>query len=132
MIIKIKPWEMLCQRQPDEPKFYGIAGGKGESAFLHYLKRTLNCTGGACICEFDGRGRLEDFPFNDLARRWKKARMARHGHLVSDTQHYIFADTPAGRFAIYNPNYAIEGIEKDWNAGQCTLAIVFSPKEARQ
>jgi hypothetical protein len=113
---------MTCTRETNDPKFYGTAGGKGESAFLYYLKKHLNIEG------YSARSFNHELPvfeiIGDNSRaRWKKIRMYRHVNLVDGIQQYLFADTKAGRIALYNDHWAICGLNDDWNNGECKLTI---------
>jgi hypothetical protein len=122
MKIRISGDYMTCTRESGDPKFYGTIGGKGESAFLYYLKIHLNTRGYSSYMFFTEGSPFEFIGDNSRAR-WKKIRMWKHGHMVDDLQQYLFADTKAGRIALYNGSWAIRGLNDDWNSGECQLII---------
>ena len=107
---------LTVEREPDDPKFYGVQNAAGESNFLYWLKNILNA----------------DYGYDLI-----KKRMYQDGHLVDDMQQYLRTRKPTSKgpqVAIYNPRWAIEGLEQPWNElGEVTLAIerdIFVPEEA--
>jgi len=104
--ITITETYMVVEREEGDPKFYGIGGGKGESSFLYYLKGILNK-------EPHNMGLI-------------KKRMWRDGHLVDALQQYLrTGKIREGKpyVMLYNGNWAISGLDEDWNAGRAILAI---------
>lgn len=92
-------------RENGDPKFYGTAGAKGESCFLHWLKGILNAEG------------------RDLIKK----RMWRDGHMVDDLQQYLRPRKlqPGNDMALYNDHWAINGLNDDFNHGKAVLTIHY-------
>ena len=91
-------------RESGDPRFYGTAGGAGESRFLHWLKKILNSEG------------------RDLIKK----RMWKDGHLVDDMQQYIRVRNirpNCDNVALYNDHWAICGLNDDFNQGKAVLSI---------
>jgi hypothetical protein len=94
------------EREEGDPKFYGVAGAKGESNFLYWLKGILN----------------KEPHGLDLIKK----RMWKDGHLVDDMQQYLRTRTiKKGQpyIMLYNNHWAINGLEEDWNAGEAILTL---------
>lgn len=101
---------LVVEREPDDPKFYGVKHAAGESRFMHHLKLKLNSMG------FD----------------FVKKLMYSDGHLVDEYQHYLRARhierlKEGEIYCIYNSTYALRGAEQDFNKGDVTLEIVRYP-----
>tara|TARA_R110000824_G_scaffold214719_1_gene400950 strand:+ start:1364 stop:1693 length:330 start_codon:yes stop_codon:yes gene_type:complete len=104
MEIQLKENSCVVTREPDDPKFYGTVGAKGESNLLHALKTKLNDQG------FD----------------FIKKRMWKDGHLVDDMQQYLRERVPVNgrQLCIYNDAWAIQGANDPYNEkGDVTLAV---------
>jgi hypothetical protein len=102
MKIELKEHICIVTREPGDKRFSGVVGGKGESALLHAVKQKLNQQGGDFI----------------------KKRMWRDGHLVDDLQQYVRSrKLKPGAICIYNPSWAVNGAEVNFNAGQVILAV---------
>lgn len=90
-------------RDPDDPKFYGSAGAKGEHNLFHYFSKWLNKRGFSLI----------------------KKRMWKDGHLVDDIQPYLRCRNKNPKFPhlfIYSHFFALRGANEDWNKrGEVTL-----------
>jgi hypothetical protein len=96
---------LTVEREPGDPKFYGVAEAKGESNFLYWLKGILN----------------KSFGFDLI-----KKRMWKDGHMVDDMQQYLRTRSQKSkgpRVMIWNTHWAINGIEEDWNQGKAILSI---------
>ncbi len=112
MKIKITGHQAIVTREPDDPKYYGIKNGAGESRFLYALKKQLNEQGYDLI----------------------KKRMHKDGHLVDEKQQYLRArkrtKNPSKDIMIWNTFWAIRGAEEDFNEGKVVLGLgtdVFIP-----
>jgi hypothetical protein len=92
-------------REPGDPKYYGIINAAGESRLLHTIKKQLNAKGWTLI----------------------KKRMWKDGHLKDELQQYLRTRKPTGDpnkdVYIYNPYWAIQGAEVDFNVGHLILAV---------
>ena len=97
-------------REENDPKFYGIQNAAGESALFHYLKKELN---------------------RQMGLDMIKKRMHKDGHLMDDMQQYLRErkthknpknDTKRC-ICIYNHKWAVNGAEKDYNAGKVVLRV---------
>jgi len=116
MRIEIIDNSLIAHREPGDPKYRDVEaptwGTTGESRLLHAIKKHLNANG------------------NDLI----KVLMWRDGHMVSEFQHYLRTRSPKSpglMGMIWNPNYAIEGANQDWNeSGKAIFAIErLDPKQ---
>lgn len=100
MKIELTKTKCTVTREPDDPKYYGAVNAAGESKLLYAIKNQLNQKGLGLI----------------------KKRMWKDGHLVDDMQQYL--RNRDGSIAIFNPRWAIEGAEVDFNNGQVKLTVV--------
>ena len=110
---------IVVTKEGSDPIFrntgWGLSGNQGESRFLYHLKKLLNSMGFDLI----------------------KKRMTKDGHLTDEGKQYLRARKPSGDpkkdIAIYNPRWAIEGAEVDFNIeGKVILQVVydiFSPEQ---
>ena len=97
-------------REATDPKFYGVAWAKGESALFYFIKKWLNEHGFDCI----------------------KKRAQKDGHLVWDEYQPYLRDRK-GDWCIISGFYALRGANEDWNEGCVDLnfhgdAIKFREK----
>lgn len=104
--MKIKINNNTCKiiKESNDPKFYEIMHGSGESRLLHHIKLELNKQGYDLI----------------------KKRMHKDGHLVCDLQQYLRSRNTEKPDAImiHNSNWAIAGAEKSFNSnGETTLTV---------
>ena len=82
------------EREPGDPKFYGVRNAAGESNLFHALKTKLNEMGFDMI----------------------KKRMWKDGHLVDDSQQYIRSRSKGkNAFCIWNGKNAIYDAGKFFN-----------------
>jgi hypothetical protein len=96
---------LTVEREPGDPRFYGVQYAKGESNFLHFLKKLLN----------------EQYGFDLI-----KKRMWKDGHMVDDMQQYLRTRKPTSKgpkVMLWNTHWAINGLEEDWNQGKAVLSI---------
>ena len=105
--ITIGETTLTVEREPNDPKFYGVTFARGESNFLYWLKGILNAK-----------------PYElDLIKK----RVQKDGHLMGDEyQQYLRTrKIKIGKpyVMIFNGHYQIRGIEEDWNAGKAVLTI---------
>ena len=102
-----KSHQVIVEREPGDPKFYGVRNAAGESRLLYHIKQRLNNLGYDII----------------------KKRMWKDGHLVDDLQQYLRTRKPTGNpsqdIVIWNPCWAIHGAEHWYNIGSVTLKIEF-------
>ncbi len=85
-------------REATDPKFYGIAGAKGEHALFHFIKKWLNERGFDCI----------------------KKRAQSDGHMVGD-EFQPYLRERKGKWCIISGFYALRGANEDWNEGLVDL-----------
>jgi len=97
MNVEIKNHVCIVTREKDDPKFYGVVNGTGESKLLYAVKKKLNDQGYNLI----------------------KKRMYKDGHLVDDLQQYLRTQKPSGNpekdIYIYNSNWNVQGAEENYN-----------------
>ena len=92
----------MQQTEPNDPKFYGIINGAGESLLLHHIKKQLNRQGGDYI----------------------KKRMWKDGNLVDEMQQYVRSrKLISGAICIYNGNWAFNCAAEQFNKGEVNLAV---------
>jgi len=95
MIVNLNINAHYCEviRESDDIVFSGICNAAGESRLLYHVKKILNNRGYDLI----------------------KKRMAKDGHLVSDTQQYLRTRKPSGdpkkNLCIYNTEWCINGAD---------------------
>lgn len=103
--MKIEMKENCCvvTREENDPKFYGIINGAGESRLLYHIKKKLIRQGHRVI----------------------KKRMWKDGHLMDDMQQYLRTEKGyKPSFCIWNGMWNIKGAEKDFNNGQVVLNLM--------
>jgi hypothetical protein len=127
----------ICKREKDDIKFYGVVNAKGESSFLYFLQKYLNNRRMICMNDRGSpvhirvRGWTAEEHLNLPHNYFIKKRMWKDGHLVDDMQQYLRTKYPVmfhGKrclVALYNNNWAINGLEKDWNKGMVVLKVAF-------
>lgn len=101
--------QLVAEREPGDPKYYGTQEAKGESALLHAIQQELMAQGHDVI----------------------KKRMHKDGHLVDDMKQYLrtrrYMDTDSGtpgEFCAHNGHWALRGLNDDWNeTGRAVLAV---------
>lgn len=94
-------------REANDPKYYGVRNGAGESNLLHAIKNELNKQGYDLI----------------------KKRMAKDGHLVDDMQQYLRTRAKGKGKAdiyIYSGFWAIRGANEDFNKGEVILNVDYN------
>ncbi len=105
MKLVFEPNSLIVVREPGDPKYYGVQNAAGESHLLYALKLKLNQMGYDFI----------------------KKHMYKDGHLVDELQQYLRSKNPKtgtnGIYCLYNDHWAINGLEKDYNAGKALLRI---------
>lgn len=128
MRVEINKHSIICHREPQDPKFYGVKNAKGESNLLHYIKTHLNnlIKNNQFIIN-DGKIKIyiPNIPLFIKKRMWKD------GNMVDDMQQYLRSAKPFFHnetqknyeLALWNTHWAINGLEKDWNAGDCRLTM---------
>jgi 3-dehydroquinate dehydratase len=105
MKVTFKQNSILVERENTDPKFYGLANAKGESALLYAIKTELNKQGYDLI----------------------KKRMHKDGHLVDDIQQYLRTRKKGAGKAdvyIYDASFALRDAAADFNKGAVELALV--------
>lgn len=94
-------------REANDPKYYGVLNGAGESNLFHAIKVELNKQGYDLI----------------------KKRMWKDGHLVDDMQQYLRTRKKGAGKAdiyIYSNFWAIRGANEDFNNGSVTLSVDYN------
>lgn len=93
MYVALKKHTCEIWRQDTDPIFRSGGYGSADSRFLYHVKKALIARGHDVI----------------------KKRMWRDGHLTADTQQYIRSRKLEGGFMIYDPDYAIRDLTKEFN-----------------
>jgi len=126
-----------CIREENDPKFYGVQNAKGESNFLYFLQQHLNKRRMICMNDCGSPVHIRVLGWNDEAEmnlpktHFIKKRMYKDGHMVNNMQQYLRTKNPImyrGKkclVALYNENWAISGLEKDWNKGKVFVKVNF-------
>lgn len=107
MKLELKGNRLIVTREPNDPKYYGVRNGAGESNLLHAIKTQLNKDGFDLI----------------------KKRMWKDGHLVDDIQQYLRTrkkGNPKGDIYIYNDCWSIRGANEKFNNGEVELYVEYN------
>lgn len=106
MKLVFKNNRLTVTREVNDPKYYGVQNGAGESKLLYAIKQQLNKEGYNLI----------------------KKRMAKDGHLMDDMQQYLRTRVKGkGKrdIYIYSGFWAIRGANEDFNNGEVLLNVDY-------
>lgn len=135
----------VCNKEKDDPKFYGNdpesfshKDTRGESRFLYFLQKylnqrrviTMNYRGSPIhiiVRDYDGENR----PKNSFIKK----RMRKDGHETYNVQQYLRTKRPITfrgikyHVGLYNDRFSINRLSKDWNNGQAVVKVIFMKVE---